>query len=434
MRGLICSCRFYTDHMLALNSFDVFVGLTWLTALLWLGSMFLTLRGVKRQKPLAPLKQEWSESGATPLVSILVPARNEERRVLERSIQSMLAQDYPSFEVIAVNDRSSDRTSEILHSLARCDSRLRVIDGRELPAGWLGKPHALQQALEAARADWILATDADMLFARGAVRTAMEHALAGDYDAVTLVPYIECLSFWERVFMPTFGWFMLMAMPMERVNDPRRAEAVGIGGFFFMKRTSLESVGGYSAVRADVAEDLRMATLLKGSGARLRIDYAPELARTRMQTNLQEIWEGFTKNLFAGAKFSLPFAVFSSVAVFLYAVAPALLWTFCLLMIASGSGVEWTRLFVPAFVVWLVQVATFAVITRNWGIPFVYALTVPLGHALFILILLNSAFKIAAGRGVTWKGRTLYDRAGVRPPRPQNKTSAELPLADEPKN
>lgn len=420
--------------MLELNIFNVFVGLTWLTVLLWLGGMFLTLRGLARQKPLAPFNRESPGGEDAPFVSILVPARNEEQRVLKLSVQSMLAQDYEFFEVIAVNDRSTDRTGEILHSLARADSRLRVIDGRELPAGWLGKPHALQQALEKSRGDWILATDADVTFARAAVRTAVNHALAGGYDAVTLIPYIDCLSFWERVFMPTFGWFMLMAMPMERVNDPRRTEAVGIGGFFLMRRANLERIGGYRAVRADVAEDLRTATLLKNSGARLRIDYAPDLLHTRMQTNLSEIWEGFTKNLFAGAKFSLPFALFSSVSVFLYAVAPALLWMFCLLVLASGGASEWTRLFVPAFLVWLVQVATFAVINRNWKIPVVYALTVPLGHLLFILILLNSAFKIAAGRGVTWKGRTLYERAGVRPPRSQNKPAADLPFADEPRN
>lgn len=420
--------------MLELNLFNVFVGLTWLTLLLWLGSMFLTLRGLLRQKPLPPLGDKTLSEIDAPFVSLLVAARNEEHRVLEQSIRSMLAQNYESFEVIAVNDRSTDRTGEILHSLARADSRLRVIDGRELPAGWLGKPHALQQALDAARGTWVLATDADVIFARGALPTAIAHALAGGYDAVTLIPYIDCLSFWERVFMPTFGWFMLMAMPTERVNDPQRTEAVGIGGFFLIRRQSLERIGGYEAVRAEVAEDLRTATLLKSSGARLRIDYAPDLLRTRMQTNLKEIWEGFTKNLFAGAKFSLPFAVFSSISVFLYAVAPALLWMFCLVVVTLGGRGEWWQLFVPAFLVWLVQVTTFAVINRNWSIPTVYALTVPLGHLLFILILLNSAFKIAAGRGVTWKGRTLYDRTGVVPPRSSNKPNTDLPFADEPRN
>ncbi len=418
--------------MLEFNIFNIYVGLTWLTVVLWLGSMYLTLRGVVRQKPLAPSNfEEDIKNKDAPFVSILVPARDEERRILRQSIQSMLGQDYESFEVVAVNDRSTDRTGEILHTLARENPRLRVVDGREPPAGWLGKPHALQQAFDAVGGSWILATDADMIFAPGALGTAVRHALAEDYDALTLIPYIECLSFWERVFMPTFGWFMLMAMPTERVNDPSRAEAVGIGGFFLIRRSSLERVGGYGAVRADVAEDLRTAGLLKSSGARLRIDYAPELLRTRMQTNLKEIWEGFTKNLFAGAKFSFPFAVFSSVSVFLYAVAPALLWIFCLLMIISGDASEWLRLFVPAFFVWLVQVWTFAIINRNWGIPVVYAFFVPLGHALFILILLNSAFKVATGQGVTWKGRTLYERDGVRPPRPQNETSPSSPIADE---
>ncbi|MDQ3257024.1 MAG: glycosyltransferase [Acidobacteriota bacterium] len=412
------------------SAFLVLVGVAWATTGMWLVGAYLTWTGIRRQRPLMPVDNHELMDAAAPLVSILVPARNEEHRVLEQSIRSMLAQDYGRFEVVAVNDRSTDATGIILRSIALSDQRLRVIDGVEPPAGWLGKPHALQQALDEARGEWVLATDADMIFHPHAVRTAMTHAVRGRYDAVTLLPYVECLSFWEKVFMPAFGWFMIMALPLERVNDPARPESLGVGGFFLIRRAMLEGVGGYRAVRNEVAEDLRTAEILKGAGARLRVEYAPDLARTRMQTNLREIWEGFTKNLFAGAKFSFWRALAGAFSVLLFSVAPALLAVFCALKLLTGVGHGWWQLFIPAALVWVIQVATFALINTSWHIPARYALTMPLGHALFVAILINSAVRIASGSGVTWKGRRLYESAGVRPPRGET-AIPNRPVIDE---
>ncbi|MGH9903495.1 MAG: hypothetical protein ACRD68_16935, partial [Pyrinomonadaceae bacterium] len=172
--------------------------------------------------------------------------------------------------------------------------------------------------------------------------------------------------------------------------------------------------------------------ILKGAGARLRIDYAPELIGTRMQTNFREIWEGFTKNLFAGAKFSLPFALAVAAGVFLSHVVPPLLALLSVLMLAAGGGEWWAPLLLPTALVWLIQVATFAAVNRNWGVPVRYALAAPLGQALFIAILLNSALRVAAGSGVTWKGRKLYERSGVRPPRGGGVArTPDLPVTDE---
>ena len=423
--------------MFELNAFTWLIVAAWATLMVWFVGAILALRSGLRRKLLAPISSaNPSATAACPLVSVLVPARNEEHRVLSSCIRSLLAQDYEPLEVIAVDDRSTDATKPSVQKVAATNPRLRVIEGAEPPAGWLGKPHALHQALQAARGEWVLATDADMLFEPTAVSTTVAHAVKGGFDAVTLLPFVECLSFWERVFMPTFGCFMLLAMPLERVNDPRRKEALGVGGFFLIRRSALERVGGYRAVRADVAEDLRMAELLKGSGARLRLEYGPDLIRTRMQTNLKEIWEGFTKNLFAGAKFSLVSAVAGVISVLLFAVAPILIAIVCAVVIAANpSGEltgEWMRLFVPTFMVWLIQVAIFVAVNRNWGIPIAYAFAVPLGYLLFAMILLNSTVRIATGSGVMWKGRRLYERTGVHPPRPHAaRKSADLHTADE---
>lgn len=414
------------------NIFNVLVAVAWVTVLLWLLCAWLTVRGLRRQRQLESAGAGGKLTGAgAPLVSVLVPARNEEGRILQACIRSILSQDYGRFEVVAVNDRSTDATGSILHAIARADARLRVIDGAEPTPGWLGKPHALQQALVASRGEWVLATDADMLFEPSALRTAITHALDNNYDAVTLIPHIICLTFWERVFMPIFGWFMVMAAPVHRVNNPQRREAAGVGGFFLTRREWLQRVGEFRAVRAEVAEDLSMADLLKKAGARLRLEYAPTLVSTRMQTTFSEIWEGFTKNLFAGAKFNLFQTIFGGVGVLLFIVAPLLVALACAVALLTGASVEWLRLLVPALTVWLIQVAIFAFINFSWDIPVAYALAVPLGHALFVAILFNSAFKIVTGTGVTWKGRKLYERAGgVRPPRSRQQTN-DNSLADE---
>jgi chlorobactene glucosyltransferase len=417
--------------MFELGAFKLLVWAAWGVVVLWLFTALVTLRGLVRQKPLEVAQGKASRRDDAPLVSILVPARNEEGRVLTECMRSILAQDYAPFEVVAVNDRSTDATGTILNAIAKADERLRVVDGTETPAGWLGKPHALQQALDRARGSWILATDADMIFHEAVVRTAIEHAIAGGYDAVTLIPRIESLTFWEHVLVPTFGWFMAMAMPVERVNNPERREAIGVGGFFLLRREALRRIDEYRAVRAEVAEDLRMAELLKQSGARLRIENAPALTSTRMYAGLGEIWEGFTKNFFAGMQFSLLQTMASIVLVLLFIIAPLCVAIVSALALASGAPADWLRLLAPALIIWLIQVFTFASVNKTLGVPARYALTVPLGHALFVMILMNSAFRIATGRGVTWKGRKIYERAsGVRPPRSRQQTP-DLPTADD---
>ncbi|HEX8492754.1 MAG TPA: glycosyltransferase family 2 protein [Pyrinomonadaceae bacterium] len=404
--------------MFIINAHNVLLLVAWATVLLWLVGAYLTLRALRLQRPLDKAEAEASlMTERAPLVSVLVPARNEEGRVLSACIGSILSQDYERFEVIAVNDRSTDATGAILHAIAKADARLRVIDGTEPPPGWLGKPHALQQALDLSQGEWVLATDADMIFERAALRTAIVHAFEHNYDAVTLIPHIVCLTFWERVFLPVFGWFMLMVAPVHRVNDPRKREAMGVGGFFLIRREWLRRIGEYRVVRAEVAEDLRTGELLKQAGARLRIEFAPTLISTRMQPTFGEIWEGFTKNLFAGTKFSLFQTVMGGISVLLFGVGPFVAVVVCVIGLWTGERDGQSSLLVPLLLVWAIQVTTFAIVNATWKTPIAYALTVPLGHALFVAILFNSAFRIATGSGVTWKGRKLYERNGVRPPR-----------------
>jgi chlorobactene glucosyltransferase len=399
------------------NVLAILAAIVWLIAFAWLVSVVLTLYGLARQKSLPPAIHLRMTAAEAPLVSILVPARNEEHRVLADCIRSLLAQDYGRFEVIAVNDRSTDGTGVILEGLAKSDDRMRVIEGEEPPAGWLGKPYAMQQAFSHVRGEWILATDADMIFDKAALRTAMDRTLQVRGDAMTLIPHFEASSFWERVMIPTWAWVLLMFTLFYRISNPKTPGAVGIGGFFLMRRSVLEQIGGYAALKDEVMEDVRLAEMIKRSGARLLTEHAPQLLSTRMYRNFGEMWECSTKNWFSGMKFSLPFALSAVLSMYLMSFVPPLIALASAIGIAAGASRDLWLLLIPAALSWLLQVLVLAMASLRSEVSPVYAVTAPLGLSLLYAMLFDSSIRITTGKGVTWKGRRLYQHGGVRPPR-----------------
>lgn len=402
----------------------LFAGLTvagyllWALVAAWTVSLLLTLYGLSRQRPLLPLDDAALHANDGPIVSVVVPARNEEQRVLSDSIGSILAQDYRTFEVIAIDDRSTDKTLSILQSLAQADSRLHVIEGEDLPLGWLGKPHAMHQALKQARGEWILATDADMIFEKEALRTALATAQAQQAEAISLIPYFQAESFWERVMIQTWAWVTLMFTIAYRIENPKTAGALGIGGFFLMHRSALARIGGYEALKNEVVEDVRLAEMIKRTGGRMLTVPAPNLLRTRMYQSFGEIWESCTRTWFSGMKFSFGFALICALSMYVMAVLPPVVALISAIGIIAGIDADLWRLFIPALLAWLIQVVVLVMSGLRSGVSSVYALTTPLGLALLYTMLLDSSIKIRTRKGVTWKGRLIYDRAGVKPPNP----------------
>jgi chlorobactene glucosyltransferase len=394
----------------------ILAAVAWICALGWFVFAAVALYGLAGRKPLLPAQNSRATTIA-PLISVLIPARNEARGVLAQSVCSVLAQDYEHLEIIVVNDRSTDETESVLRSIAETDQRLRVIDGTELPAGWLGKTHALQQALAASHGQWVLTVDADMVLEKEAVSIAIGRALAGSYDILTLIPYFETESFWERVSTPAWIFVLLGGYPLALVNNPRTKHVLAMGGFMLIRRQALAQIGDFEAVRADVVEDVRLAELLKRSGARYRIEHAPNLMRTRMQSNFREVWDYLVRCMFAGLGYSLLLAALCVFTGYIFVVAPSLIAAFCALMLMAGSSGQWlTLLLFPSLTIWAAQVIAQMCICRHCDISLAYALTNPLGLSLFYTALLVSVINIFRGKGVRWKGRRIYGRAGVRVP------------------
>ncbi len=347
-----------------------------------------------------------------PLVSVCVPARNEERNI-RACVESLLAQTYPNLEIIVVDDRSTDATPQILSQLAAQDSRISVISGSDLPPGWAGKPHALVQAVSAARGDWLCFVDADTTLAPQALSAVYAKTLETGADLFTILTRQVMLSFWERAVLPLVMTALSVGFSPRKVNDPRRKDAIANGQFIFIARSVYEAVGGHTAIKGSIVEDKDLAVLVKSRGYRLVIADGRQIAATRMYTSLAHMWEGWTKNIYLGLRDEMGLLLLGVFGAFLAVAAAALLplWAAAgVYLTASASSQEGSVILLEALGLWGVLLYYRAQVAREMGIPQGYALTTPLGAAVFAAMMLASAWKVLSGSGVTWRGRRYSQR------------------------
>jgi chlorobactene glucosyltransferase len=343
-----------------------------------------------------------------PNVSFLVPARDEERNI-HSCVESLLHQTYPRFEVIVVDDRSTDSTPAILAAIAGQDPRLRVIHGQELPRGWAGKPHALHQAAAAATGEWLVFVDADTWLEPGALAATLATALETGADLFTTLHRQVMGGFWERTIQPLVLLGLSTAFPPLRVNDPALPDAVANGQYFMIRRAVYMAIGGHEAVRSSIVEDRDIAALVKGRGYRLIVADARGFVSTRMYASLAEMWEGWTKNIFLGLhdRPSLLSLLLFGALLALLAVIFLPAWPIAgLAWFLQGGGRAAALVILESLIVWGYLLWQRGIASRAFGIPAWYAFTVPLGSAIFAAMMFASAAKVISGRGVTWKGRT----------------------------
>jgi chlorobactene glucosyltransferase len=258
-----------------------------------------------------------------PFVSIVIPARNEER-VIDRSVRAFLAQDYGNFEVIVVNDRSTDTTGDILHSFD--DPRLTIIDGTETPGGWLGKPWALEQAATRARGELLLFVDADLIYAPSAVRAAVAEMESSGAGLTALWPRLEMRTLGEQIAMPMLSVMGFWLIPVWLSNRSRAVGlAIGGGSGNLIRRALFDKIGGFRALSDAVVDDVALARHARLQGERTYIVRADDLIHVRMYYGAGEIAEGFTKNVFAVVGRSYFRAFMNLVALFLVHMAPYVL-------------------------------------------------------------------------------------------------------------
>jgi chlorobactene glucosyltransferase len=335
----------------------------------------------------------------TPRISLLVPARNEERSI-EECVLSLLAQEYPEFEVIVLDDNSEDRTGEILARLEREDPRLRVVAGEPLPEGWAGKNWACHQLAARATGAWLLFTDADTRHTAQSASACMALAEREGLRFLSGVPLQRMEGFWEEAIIPMVHFLYFAYLPNRWIttrHDPRFSAANG--QLILMERGAYDATGGHEAARGELVEDVWLGRAAKRAGVRSGLAIAREVVECRMYRSLGEIVAGFGKNLYPGLGYSpLALAIFVGSSLLLYVlplgfVAAAIL-----------TGRLTPELFLLPLLQLLVAAAIRGMIAHRFGMRPRQIILHPLSALLAAIIAIHSMRLVLTG-GPMWKGR-----------------------------
>jgi chlorobactene glucosyltransferase len=360
---------------------------------------FLTLPRLARRKP--NLSDAPPASG--PLVSVIIPARNESSTI-GTVVRSVLATSYHPLELLVVDDRSTDDTAAMVRREFSGDDRLQVIDGKNLPPGWYGKPWACYQGYQASGGELLLFTDADTRHAPELLPRAVGALLAERAQLLTVSPVQRCITIWERLVMPQIWFLLALRYTPQSVNRAHRArDVIANGQFILTTREAYEKAGTHAAVRQQVAEDLALAQTYVGRGLKLHFAFAERLMETRMYQGLAHLVEGWSKNIYLGGRRSFPeepirralVPVILTIALSFWLVPPAALW-WC----AAAGLTAW----LPAALLAVALAALFwMLICYGMSIPPGYGIGYPLGALIALYIAWRSTWR--GSRRVEWRGR-----------------------------
>ena len=341
-------------------------------------------------------RAEWDRSPAgIPRVSIIVPARNEEETI-EQGMSTLLALDYGNYEVIAVNDRSTDRTGAIMESIASNPAhlgRLRVIHHSELPVGWLGKPHAMWTASNQASGDWLLFTDADVLFKVDVLRRAMAYAVEENADHLVVFPQMIMKQPGEFMMIAFFQTMFMFGHRPWKVADPKTKDHMGVGAFNLVRRSTYDAVGTYKALRMEVLDDMKLGKVIKNAGFAQRNVFGEDLISIRWAHGAMGVVNNLTKNFFALLSFQWWRTLLMAFALLFLNLGP-------FLGLAFAHG--WAR--APYAVALSAMFLIYLGMSLRSGVPPYYFLLHPVSTLLFTYTLMRSMFYTLWNDGVIWRG------------------------------
>ncbi|WP_372367759.1 glycosyltransferase [Candidatus Uabimicrobium sp. HlEnr_7] len=333
-----------------------------------------------------------SSLGEIPKVSVVIPCRNEEL-VLETTLKKILKVDYADYEVILVDDCSTDSTYKIAKDYL--DTPHKIIPGKEVLEGWAGKMWALQQGVENATGEWILLSDADIIHSDQSISQLVSLAFRENYDMVSVMVSLSTKSFWEKLLVPAFVYFFKILYPFKAIRNKKRKVAAAAGGCILIKREVLANIGGIAAIHGELIDDVALAKKVKSSGYNISLWLAKDICSVRDYVGVKDLWAMVARSAFTELKYSyirLLFCTFGMCLLFLFPV----------ICVLSSN----TMLMCFGLVTYLVMTITYLPAVKFYDIPLLFALFIPLIGLLYMLMTLDSALKYTFGIRAKWKGRS----------------------------
>lgn len=380
----------------------------WLIAAAWLSRVVPALWMLPRVPNLLDQTHADSASNevsiAWPSVTVVVPAKDEALAIVH-SLRSLLASDYPNLQIVAVDDRSTDATGELMDALAaspESQGRLHVLHVKELPDGWLGKPHAMALAAAGATSDWLLFTDADVVFDPRAIRLAAEYAMRCHGDHMVLYPTLILHGVAEKMLIGFFQSVSALAARPWKIADPKSPkDYIGVGAFNLIRRPVYEALGGYTELRMEVLEDMRLGFRAKREGYAQRVAFGKDLVRIRWAESAWGILNNLTKNLYSTFRFRTSLLLAACAGMIVMCLTP------------------FVALFFPGPAQWAGIVTLVPLLLLNlryWRLTDIspaYLVLFPIATLLFVGTLLRSMILVLWRGGVLWRG-TLYPLKELR--------------------
>lgn len=373
-----------------------------LIALIWISRNITITR--ERRKGFSLGADYVGRSGDQPMISVIVAAKDEEANI-ETCIRTMLQQDYPNFELIVCNDRSTDRTAEIVQRLAEKDSRLKLVNIEYLPEGWGGKNNAMQTGIELASGEWICMIDADCRQTSShTLRAAINYAIDTQADLLSILPTLEMKGFWENVVQPVCGGMMMIWFQPEKVNSPKYRNAYANGAFMLITRQAYNRIGKHENVKHCVNEDIHMAGLIKAGGMNLRVVRNKDLYVVRMYTSLQQIYRGWSR-IFFGTFVTLRRIVITLAVLLMSSILPyvAAATAFTVNAIVDQPSRWWLACGVVASAAVLAQMVSIFRFYRLIGARSELAWSYVIGSVIAAASLLSAISKLRKGAKIVWR-------------------------------
>jgi glycosyltransferase involved in cell wall biosynthesis len=376
--------------------------LSWIIAYLWVWRATVARRNLPKLAGL--LNEPALKQTESPQITVIVPARNEENAI-EQTLRSLLAQEGITIEILAVNDRSTDNTGEIMDRVA-AEARaqnmsMSVIHIKELPSGWMGKTHAMALAARQATAPWLLFTDGDILFEYNCLRRTLAYA-EKEADHLVLFPTLILKSAGERMMLSAFQVLSFLATRPWKVADPKSRESIGIGGFNMIRSDVYRSIGGFESHPLEVLEDVKLGYQVKRHGFRQRIVFERDLIRVHWAAGLPGIVQNLTKNVFAVFRFRIWMLLAACIGTAVFCLTP-----FC------GLFGPWQMLAASVLALGSALDIYNYCERRINGISTAYMLLLPIAACIIIYMLLRSMVVTLVQGGVVWRG-TFYPLSELR--------------------
>ncbi len=365
-------------------------------------NLILNLRSLKTPRSDSKIPEP------APLISVLIPARDEEVNI-EACLESLQRQDYPHFEILVLDDNSSDNTANIVNRVAANDNRTQLIRGEPLPEGWAGKPFACYQLAKKARGSWLLFVDADTIHAPHMLRSVLALALESRPSLLSGFPRQLATSLPQKVAIPVLYFVILSWLPLwwlQRSRDPK--PSLAIGQFLLFPKEEYWRIGGHKAVRSRILEDVWLGVEVNRHGGRhIAVDLSPVVS-CNMYQNLGAMWEGFIKWIYSVAALSPAALVGLLVAGYAFFLAPFYwLWNE-LFVVAAPTGWRAIVIFQVAMIIvmrWLVD--------NRFKEPVVSTFLHPVGFSFLFLTSLYAGSRWVVGSGIRWKKRLYGRKSGV---------------------